>query len=377
MLASMEPQPATPPPPGRLPSRQAAARTALAVAIVAFAVWILHEFLPALAWAGVLAIALWPLYHRLLAALPHGAGRALGPLLATALVTLVIMTPLVWLGIAVVRESHVVAGFISEARQHGVPPPAWLGRLPVAGSGAAQWWHETLGDPHAAAELVGRIDAHAVAETLRRYGGEVAHRAALLLFTLLALFFAFRDGSALAGQLLRLGDRTIGERGERVAAHVVAAVHGTVNGLVLVGLAEGILLGIAYAAVGLPYAGSVGAITAVAAMIPFAAPVVYGLAGLYLLAAGDTIGGVVILAVGSAIVFVADHFVRPYLIGGAARLPFLLVLLGTLGGLRTMGFLGLFLGPAGMAALVALWREWTEPPVAEPEPPISERRGER
>ncbi len=59
--------------------------------------------------------------------------------------------------------------------------------------------------------------------------------------------------------------------------------------------------------------------------------------------------------------FVADHFVRPFLIGGAARLPFLLVLLGILGGLQTMGFLGLFLGPAVMAALVALWREWTEP----------------
>ena len=60
-------------------------------------------------------------------------------------------------------------------------------------------------------------------------------------------------------------------------------------------------------------------------------------------------------------VFVADHFVRPFLIGGAARLPFLLVLLGILGGLQTMGFIGLFLGPAVMAALIALWREWTEP----------------
>jgi predicted PurR-regulated permease PerM len=37
-------------------------------------------------------------------------------------------------------------------------------------------------------------------------------------------------------------------------------------------------------------------------------------------------------------------------------------LLGILGGLETFGFLGLFLGPALMAALVALWREWTEAP---------------
>src|SRR5260370_42707300 len=137
---------------------------------------------------------------------------------------------------------------------------------------------------------------------------------------------------------------------------MIAAVHGTVTGLVLVGLAEGFLLGIVYVAVGLPYPTIIGAITAVAAVIPFAAPVVYCLAALYLFAAGNTVGAIVVLACGIVIVFVADHFVRPVLIGGATRLPFLLVLLGLLGGLESMGFLGLFLGPAIMAGLVALWR---------------------
>ena len=62
----------------------------------------------------------------------------------------------------------------------------------------------------------------------------------LLLFTLLTLFFLFRDGDRLAEQLRRLSDQLIGVRGERIAGHMIAAVHGTVNGLVLVGLAEGV-----------------------------------------------------------------------------------------------------------------------------------------
>jgi predicted PurR-regulated permease PerM len=44
-------------------------------------------------------------------------------------------------------------------------------------------------------------------------------------------------------------------------------------------------------------------------------------------------------------------------------------LLGLLGGLETMGIIGLFLGPATMAALIALWREWTESPTEEALPP--------
>src|SRR5712692_4438285 len=355
----MEPDRANPPA-ATSPARQLLARMALATAVVAVGLWILFDFLPALAWAAVLAIALWPLYRHLLRLLPEHSDRVLGPLLATIGIGVVIIAPLVLLGVAVGRESHVVIEFIAEARHHGIPVPEWIAQLHLAGPPIADWWRANLSDPAIAEEMIGR-NLRTLTESAAQYGGEIAHRLALLLFTLLTLFFVFRDGSALAERLRGLSDRVIGLRGERIARQMVAAVHGTVNGLVLVGLAEGILLGVVYFAVGLPYPASMGAVTGVAAVIPFAAPVVYVVLGVYLLAVGNTAGAIIILVSGSVIVFVADHFVRPFLIGGAARLPFLLVLLGILGGLQTMGFLGLFLGPAVMAALVALWREWTEP----------------
>lgn len=52
-----------------------------------------------------------------------------------------------------------------------------------------------------------------------------------------------------------------------------------------------------------------------------------------------------------------DHFVRPVLIGGATRLPFIWVLLGILGGVSAWGLVGLFVEPAIMAALILIWRE--------------------
>ena len=95
-------------------------------------------------------------------------------------------------------------------------------------------------------------------------------------------------------------------------------------------------------------------------MIPFGAPLVFGVAALLLLANGSTVAAVSVFALGMVITFVADHFLRPVLIGSATRLPFLWVLFGILGGVETFGLLGLFLGPAIMAALVLLWREWSE-----------------
>jgi predicted PurR-regulated permease PerM len=370
----MEPDRAPPPDTGSS-SWQQFARIALATAVIAVGLWILADFLPALAWAAVLAIALWPLYRRVLRLLPEGSERGLGPLLATLGIGIVFIAPLVLLGIALARESHYVVEFVADARHHGIAVPEWIGQLPVAGPTIADWWRANLSDPAMAEEMIGRVTLHTLTESARDIGGEVVHRVAIFLVTLLTLFFLFRDGGVLADRLRQLSDRLIGLRGERIARQMIGAVHGTVNGLVLVGLAEGILLGIVYFAVGLPYPASAGAVTGVAAVIPFAAPVVYSLAGLYLLAIGNRLGAIIIFVFGSVLVFVADHFVRPVLIGGAARLPFLLVLLGLLGGLQTMGFLGLFLGPAVMAALVALWREWTEPPpgAAAAHPPPEQR----
>src|SRR5438045_5364515 len=77
----------------RLAISRRIARIVLAIALVALGAWIVHRFLAALAWAGVLAIALWPLYRRLALALPGGTSRLLAALLVTLAVGLLFTVP--------------------------------------------------------------------------------------------------------------------------------------------------------------------------------------------------------------------------------------------------------------------------------------------
>src|SRR5712691_5413589 len=184
----MEPNQPTPPAAGSSYSQQIA-RIALATAVVAVGLWILADFLPALAWAAVLAIALWPLYRWLLLLLPERSDRALGPLLGTVLIGIVFVAPLVLLGIAVARESHFVIEFIAEARHQGIPVPGAIERLNLVGPTLAEWWRANLSDPAMAEEMIGRVNLRTLTESVREYGGEVAHRLATFLFTLLTLFF--------------------------------------------------------------------------------------------------------------------------------------------------------------------------------------------
>jgi predicted PurR-regulated permease PerM len=348
----------------RLALSRRIARVVLAIALVGLGAWILHRFLAALAWAGVLAIALWPLYRRVALALPGGKSRILAPLLVTLAVGLVFTVPFIYVAIEGAREMRIVVQYLGEAERNGVPVPEWIPQLPVVGRTAEEWWRTNLSDPNAAQELLGKIKPGSIAASARLYGAEIIHRLIIFGFTLLTLFFLFRDGMLFSRQLLRASDRLLGPDGERVGRHMVQAVLATVNGLVLVGLGEGALIGIAYFIAGLPHPVSVAALTGVLAVIPFGAPVAFGAAALYLAGSGSTIAGAAVFCFGLVVVFVADHAIRPIIIGGAARLPFLWVLLGILGGLETFGIIGLFLGPAIMAALISLWRDWTELPSA-------------
>jgi predicted PurR-regulated permease PerM len=187
--------------------------------------------------------------------------------------------------------------------------------------------------------------------------GGLIHRAMIFAITLIALFFVLKEQEELVAQLRVAGDRLLGPTGERVASQVVLSVRGTINGLVFVGIGEGAVMTILYWIAGVPHPLLLGSATAIAAMIPFGAIVMFGFAALLLLAQGAVGWAIAILVAGLVVVGIADHFVRPVLIGGATRLPFLWVLLGILGGVATLGLLGLFVGPGTMAALMLLWRE--------------------
>jgi predicted PurR-regulated permease PerM len=350
------------------PPTQRVSRIVVTAVLAGFAVFVLWDFLPSLIWATVFAIATWPLYSRFVRLVhgttEHGTGA---PLVFTLVIGALFLVPLVVIAVALGREVLFVARWIPTLAQTGLPVPDWLGDVPFAGHYLTQWWQQNLADPGDTSVLLGRFDRSVLIEWTRTLGTQLVRRSTVLIFTLLTLFFLYRDGVRIVRQLEAVALRLVGPSGRDVGVHMAQAVRGTVNGLVLVGLAEGAVLGIAYVAFGLPHPALFGGFTGIFAMIPFGAPVVFCIAALILVPQSGVVSALVLLGIGFFVVFVADHFVRPALIGGAVKLPFLWVLLGILGGLEAFGLLGLFLGPAIMAAAIALWREWVAAAEASPQ----------
>jgi predicted PurR-regulated permease PerM len=341
------------------------ARVALAMTVVAAALWTASDFLPALIWAAILAIAVWPPYVRFAHAVSDQSS-SLVAFVFTALVGLVLIFPIALATWQIAQQSDVLFAWIKQSQDKGIAVPDWVARLPIAADALQQWWRANLTDPKAAAGWLQSVNADKAAEFFKTFGGQILSRAFMFFVALLALFVLLRNGRWIAQRFLDTADRIFGDPGEGLAGKMAEAIRGTVNGTIVVALGEGVLIGIGYVIAGVPNPLMFTVLTTAFAMLPFGAWAAFTAAAITLgISGGEPWLAFAVFAWGALVMLAGDNFIWPTLVGGAARLPFLFAFVGIFGGMATFGLLGLFLGPVIMAALLTVWREWVMP--AEPQ----------
>jgi predicted PurR-regulated permease PerM len=338
-------------------SAQKFAWTALIVGLIVLGAWMLRRFLPALTWAVILAIATWP-WHRRLALMLNSPRRDLwAALISTLAVAVVLIGPLLSGAILAIREAVTVLRLFENGGAGTFVAPEWLRHLPGVGPSITEVWNSYV-HPTAEETLAATAQFRSyVVQYGSTVGGALMGRIVTLAFTLLTLFFVYLHGVALVRDVAAGSTRLFGPAVESLLERMVSAARATVVGIVLVAVGQGVVMGVVYAMAGAPHATLLGAATGMFAMVPFAAPIIFAIASLLLVSQGGTVAAITVFVVGFVLLFIADHFVRPLIIGDGARLPFLWVLLGILGGIESFGLLGIFLGPTLMAALCALWRD--------------------
>ncbi|MDR7224041.1 putative PurR-regulated permease PerM [Aminobacter aminovorans] len=331
----------------------------LLVLIVAAGIYFFHGFLVPVLAALVIAFASWPLYRRLLVAVD--GNRTIGATLALLFIIAFLVVPISFAATYAVNEIRDWVGWAVETNRHGATTPQWINNLPVVGEWLNEQWTRYVGHPGAIGELAQLLSGANIGSIYRGVlaaGGSAFGILLTLLFMLIALFFTYRDGEHFVSQLDRLGERILPMRWERISRVVPKTISATVTGMTLIAIGEGVVLGLAYWVAGVPSPVTLGVLTGFMALIPGGAPLSFTLVSVYLVASGSPIAGVALFAWGSIELFIVDKTLRPKLVGGPIKLPFLPTFFGLIGGVKTMGFLGLFIGPVLMALLVAIWREW-------------------
>lgn len=347
-----------------------AARWLLLLVLIA-SVYFFHGFLVPVLAAAVIAVASWPLrqqcVHRL------GLGKTLT---ATAMVLTIVCVLVVPMSIALFYTVSEVRSWFTWAFQvnaTGAPTPEWMINLPQVGPWLDEQWQTFIGTPGAISHVIQAVSGSNIGSFYRGVvtaGAITVHMALTTLFTLITLFVFYRDGVKIVEQIDLVGQRILPERWNRISRVVPATISSTLTGMTLIALGEGVILGVAYWLAGVPSPVAFGVITGFMALVPGGAPLCFTLISAYLIASGSTLAGVGLFLWGAVELFVVDKTIRPMLVGGPVKLPFLPTFFGLIGGVKTMGILGLFVGPVLMALLVSIWREWQREIEEHPRSPL-------
>ena len=337
------------------PLARRVATFAFLVLVFGLTFWVLSPFFASLAWAGVLAYATWPLHRWLRKRL---AGRDnLAALLMTLSVAATLLLPLVWIMFTVAEDVSRATATLRQFATHGLPAlPAGVHAWP-GGEWIVAQYQRMQADP---AWVRAQIHGLGLTDTtrMRVLAGGVGRNIAKFGIAVFALFFLYRHGDSILAQFSRVATRWLGEPARGYIHAVGVTVRAVVFGIVLTALAQGALAGLGYWVAGVRAPALWGVITAMVSLIPFVGPVVWIGLSLSLLASGETQAAMGLFLWGALVVSWVDNLIRPLVISGPTRIPFLLVFLGVLGGLNAFGLIGLFLGPVLLAVSVAIWREW-------------------
>ena len=173
-----------------------------------------------------------------------------------------------------------------------------------------------------------------------------------LFFMAITMFFVLRHWTALARraeELIPLNPahtRRLLRELRKLGRQVVIGNIGT-------GIIQGAIAGVGYAIARVPAPAFLGAITAVAALLPaFGTLLVWVPAGLVLLWSGRLASGTFVFFWGAvAVVGLCDSVLRPKLVGNGQSMSMWLTFVALFGGIKLFGFVGFLLGPliVGMA----------------------------
>ena len=317
----------------------------LVVAVTVLFLAVTWPFLKALLLGALLAGLFHPLYRWVTRRL--GGRRSLGSIVTLLVLFILVIGPIsAFLGIVVQQALQV--------SEHAIP---WVQQLfGTASAFDAHGWlvqrFPALADYVPSQEqLVQNVGAAAKAAGGLLVAGAsqfTAGTAAFLLslFVMVyAMFFFLKDGEKIIEKIFYY--MPLSHEDEALMLQRFSSItRATVKGTLVIGVLQGALAGLGFWAAGIGGAAFWATVMAILSIVPgIGAALIWVPAVIYLFITGQTLAGTLLLVWCAAVVGTVDNILRPVLVGKDAKMPDLLILVGTLGGLFLFGPIGFIVGP--------------------------------
>ena len=336
-------------------------RTVLAVLalflLIAFCGWILSPFLAAMVWATMIVVSTWRMMLSVQAAC--WGRRWIAVAIMTLGLLLLLIVPLSAAIVAIVDHADEIVGWVKALAKDGLPlPPEWVARIPLAGERIDAAWRDLAqGDTGLLAKTTPYVGN--VAKWLAAQFGNIGLIGVQFLLTVIIAGIMYAAGETAADGVRRFMRRLAADRGDIVVTLAAQAIRGVALGVVVTAIIQSLLGGVGLAVAGIPLAGILTAVMFMSCIAQIGPVVILAPAVAWLYWSGATGWGTALL-VWTIFVGTIDNWLRPILIRQGADLPLLLIFAGVIGGLISLGLVGIFVGPVVLAVGYRLVNAWID-----------------
>lgn len=320
---------------------------------------IAFPFVTLMVWALMLAIMLFPLHQNIAGKM--GGKQGLASVLMILVVLLLVGPPVIFVSVSAVEDFGDFRGSY-EAGNLSVPPPsAEVQTWPVVGEKLFPIWND------ASTDLPGFLEKHGsqikvVIQKVFWVASDIIGTTGQLLvaFLISGVMMAFAGPATRA--MTRIFSTLAGEdRGPGLLKLVVGTVRSVATGVLGVAFIQALLFAVGLFLAGVPAAGLLALVVLFLAIIQVPATLVGLPVIIWLWVGGD---GSVVANIIYSVIFVvaslADNFLKPIFLGRGVEAPMPVILIGALGGMMTMGMIGLFLGAVVLAVGYKIFMGWTD-----------------
>lgn len=335
--------------------------TALAAALLLVAaVWIIHPFLPPILWGATISVTLWPLVLRLQNVL---FGSRSAAVFFTVLAAVVIFfMPAALIVVIFARHVDDVSHFITALPSWQLPAaPEWVGRLPYVGGDIIPFWDHLR--ESSLPGLLKRVipSPESLLHVFLSSAGSLGSLLLEFALTLIAMVLILTRAEGITSLLKRIAAMLGGEMGGSLLKQAEITTRGVALGVTLTAILESLFGWVGLMAAGMPMGSVVAAVMFVSCVLQFGGAWVLLVSTVWLYFTSSLIHAIIMLFF-ALVVAAGDNFLQPLIIRRYVRISVVVIMIGAFGGLSTLGFAGVFIGPTLLYLTEKMIRCWTGVP---------------
>jgi predicted PurR-regulated permease PerM len=333
-------------------------RTAIRLGMLAFLIYwsfvLLRPFIPVLAWAAVLAVALNPAFDWLSAHLGHRP-RVAAIVMTIAMLT-VFLGPATWLGIGLVDGLRNISDELTTGDIAIPSPPEGVRNWPLVGVPLHDLWKKASENLAVAIrELAPHLKP--MAGTILAIAGSAGTGTLKFLASVVIAGFLLPSGPRIVASVRTMLTRIVPRQGADFLALAGATIRTVAQGVIGVAVLQSLLAGIGLKIAGVPHAGVLAFAVLVLGIVQIGSAPIFLPVIIWVWTAKD-MGSAILITIYLVLVGFSDNALKPLLMGRGLSTPVLVIFMGVLGGTLAHGIVGLFVGPIILAVAWDLLMAW-------------------